>query len=146
MRTSFGPLLTVSDHHCPCGRPVDEDGACARCAPSCRSCGSTPAESDDTLCVACRHAVEVHGATVTDAYMVECDGGASGCSAEATEDECRCGEESTDPATGYVDTCPLHPAAVPVPDALARLSASLCLCSSSDLDTNATACRVHGKA
>jgi len=40
-------------------------------------------------------------------------------------DTCRCGEESTDRATGYVDTCPLHPATVPVPDALAKLTASL---------------------
>lgn len=43
----------------------------------------------------------------------------------APEDPCRCGEESTDRATGYVDTCQLHPAALPVPDALARLTASL---------------------
>ena len=40
-------------------------------------------------------------------------------------DLCRCGEESTDRETGYVDTCPLHPPTAPVPDALARLTASL---------------------
>jgi len=59
-------------------------------------------------------------------------------------DPCRCGEESTDRATGYVDTCPLHPAAVPAPDALARLTASLCTCTSDEFDR--TPCAVHGKA
>ena len=28
---AFGPALTVGNHLCSCGRPVDEDGACYRC-------------------------------------------------------------------------------------------------------------------
>lgn len=68
---AFGPALTIGNHRCACGRPVDEDGLCYACDP------------------------------------------------------CLCGKESTDRETGYVDTCPLHPATAPVPDALARLTASL---------------------
>lgn len=80
---AFGPALTVGNHLCSCGRPVDEDGWCYRC---------DRIDPEDS---------------------------------EAIEDPCRCGEEATDPTTGYVDTCPLHPAPLPVPDALARLTASL---------------------
>lgn len=43
-------------------------------APSCRSCGSFPALPDGELCNACRHAVEVHGASFVDAYAVPCEG------------------------------------------------------------------------
>jgi hypothetical protein len=39
---------------------------------SCEICGSHPAYRKG-VCVACHHAIEVHGATRTDAHMVECD-------------------------------------------------------------------------
>ena len=60
-------------------------------------------------------------------------------------DDCRCGEESTDRETGYVDTCPLHPADVPASgDLMTALKSAMCRCTSDDLDR--TPCAVHGKA
>lgn len=41
-------------------------------APSCRSCGSYLATRRDGLCTSCGHAVDAHGATVANAYAVEC--------------------------------------------------------------------------
>jgi hypothetical protein len=45
-----------------------------RPALSCRSCGSFEALPGGELCPACRHAVEVHGASFVDAYAVPCEG------------------------------------------------------------------------
>ena len=39
---------------------------------SCEACGSHPAYRKG-ICVACEHAIQVHGATRADAHTVECD-------------------------------------------------------------------------
>ena len=130
MRTSFGPLLTVSDHHCPCGRPVDEDGACARC-----SLTPIPEPEPAILCAACEAnnctepatAIDPAGEGVCQFHATHCDNGHcfDGDGICQVCDVCHCAD--VDRQTGYSE-CAVHPTTVPVQDALARLTASLCTC------------------
>jgi len=89
------------------------------------------------MCAACEAKNCTEPATTTDpAGEGVCDFHATHCDCGHTFsasgfcrvcDDCRCGEESTDRETGYVDTCPLHPATAPRPagDLMTALKAAM---------------------
>lgn len=70
MRTTtpaFGPALTVSNHRCPCGRPLDEDGNCYRCDRAGFDPDTSEADEEACLCTSDdldRTPCAVHGKAV----------------------------------------------------------------------------------